>query len=75
MRNMIQYRRSVTTREGKKVSISDAQMAEVFKILNEDSEGLFYDLIRGGVFVPDSTPDSRDSDPNDDAIKAVAKRL
>lgn len=75
MSKLLKYRRSVTKREGKKISVNDAQVAEIFHILNEDTEGLFYELIKGGVFVPGSSPDARDSNPYMDALKACVKHL
>jgi len=55
--------------------VSVAQIAEVLKMMNEDSEGVLYALINGGVFVDGSNPDARDDNPRLTALKVLAKEL
>ena len=49
-----------------------AQVLELLKQMNEDSEGGQYALIKGGLYVEGSTADSRDDHPCITGIKALA---
>lgn len=48
--NINKLAREITLKEGKRVSLSIAQTKELLRILNNLSDGVFYKLVKSGIF-------------------------
>lgn len=66
------YLDGLTRREGLKFSTNRAQIGEVYKLMDGDSDGVLSVLVKAGVF---EGPFELDPTAVEKAIKALAKEL